>query len=810
MTSMKYLKIFSILLLLLCTTRAFALSIPIDCNHITTEKQQAECSFNGQSKNFIMEPMERMWMHGPVGWMSNLLANVLFFKSDNVDRFQVQEYKQSSLTDLTDKIPQTISIIFVIVSLFNFIKIINTLRKTGGGDERNNGFLILNLVFAFLGQGLNGKYYMLCAIMFVGMYGATFTAMQIAPIFIDASVHDEAAVKSRGMRKVNVFVPPFYSSMIKAHLDDLTVRKPMFFHYSTEQDLNTGKFKIVDSVTVTDKDNRAYTYKNFATCLAKSVGEPYFKGQLLVDPEQKKTAECAKATGIKDFETASFYYSGEREEIKNIILDADKSAREVAQMVVELTCSSNLNKHDNRVKYSDNGLVYQQCLDLSAKGVPRIADGVVTLVDSSVTSAALVDRITRDAERFADAFSPVVDDMIAVQKATVDSKVGYSSDITSLLYVITRAYSKGDVNSELQNEFDKMHFAQNGGSSLSPASAAMIGLDADDLSSASQSIKDETRGQPRAVQKLVDFDRTYQNLVAQKLSATMSLKQTTGIVANFLTNDFFEVTGYTSDDCMSNKRTCIVAALNQAAAQHAAAMQAIKDSTYVYTGFSMVRLKYDIQRAMAKKDRLYPVITEADIALKRIDMALSWTKNAITFFVVTMLIKDNVFVFVVVSNLLFWLYGFWSTLIVMTRNGMRNISPTDDEVGKSSRNIEAFKQMFWLLIAPSLYVAFFFINQGLYSYSLTIQGSAVASMSKLITFGGSGLIQQFVAQILLYIIHTAIATALPFAIIKQTNKIPRKLEKMFNVAHNEDGDNKAMESAQHVEHKLEYAIKNAV
>lgn len=791
------------------SANAYDMSSGVDCSHITSEKELAACPEVGNSGNFLFKPMLEMFGGGAVCSMSNTGLNVLLGHSDT-DRISCDVQEPTSSTGkLVRHVPAVISTLFMIVMMFNFNHILAQLARTGKVQGGNHGFYIFNLIFVLIGQGFNGKFYLTCAAMFVGMYLATATALNITPVFINASVNDESATYSRGMRRVATLTPALYASMVKAHMNDMTTRNALYTHYATKTD-DSGKVIQTDTIVIADAQKRERVYNNFAACLSQSAGLPYFEGQLLKDGEFAKSARCAKesGTGIKNFQPASFYYMGDNEHAKQALITADLAARKTAEMLIQNVCSTSLNRNDNRARFQKEALVYQQCVDLNADGVPRIIDGEVQLIDSTVSSADIVQKITKDVEELTNSFKPLLEDLQIKAKIEADSTSGYSADITSLLYLITRAHSRVNITKQVQAEFEKMHFSQNGSMSLNPMAAASIGISTEDLQDTVDAMGKKVTGD-NGVQKLVNFDAAYANQISQKLNANISVKLATNIIANFMSFDFFEATGFTSDDCLSGNKNCVVAALNQGAAQHAAGIQAIEDLTYVFTGLKFIALNYDIQRKIAMSNDKYPVVREADVALRRIEWAVSVVKNAITFFIGTMIIKDNIFVFIVVGQLMAWLYDFFPTNIVMTRESLRGIktsSKDGSEVKKANSNVESTKKIFWMATAPSLYVAMYFINQGLYSYALTIEGSNLAVASKLISFGGMSVVNELVSQISLFMVHVAFATAMPIAIIMQTNKVPKKIERMFNMQDTKDGDRKAIEASQQLDSKINNTI----
>lgn len=789
--------IFTVMLLL--PFGAFAADNEGSIFHSVSLSDSHKCS-DGLDDNFLMQSFSIFTVPGQA--LAEMALNEMYGECDS-PRFSSKQIENENTIPhiIMNWLNRSHAIYFIafgaIVLPLYLIKISRDHHKAHKGDEQvlkgyNWSFFMQNIVMLTCGIGLTGMFTLMSASMLTGGYSAKILMDYVTPFFTEASIVDEGVTFKKTMKLVGAQVPVIVAQRVQAHLRDLEVATATYSVYAMDQ-VKLGQYKEKQKKVI-----GANTFDRFAECLATETEEPYYLGGTFISPEQEKTARCVKETGIADVTISRMNFQGDSDEIRQALIPMDIKARKLAAMIKAVTCTAFLNRNDNRNKYSDEVLVYKQCVDMNEHGVVTKKDGFIQLYDSSYTQ----EQIDAEFKDIVSGFDGAIEVYVSKLQAELKQKVKQEQppkDIISTAISIARASNvyADDVSTIVMNELSQVINGDDQTAKVGTIVGEMTGFD-------SQSYN-YIAGKR---EQIINFDLTFQRTIQPLITAESNISVAANSLFNFLTVNYYEDIGVNFKDCFAIGVECVPPKLNQSAAQYHAAQSVLDQMTAWYIGLKTVSIYMNEFADTNGRKNDFTKMNSQKAKARAIDQAASYVQIFISFQIFICIIQSSILYMALILSLMKWAFNFWITYINFIREMTENMFPKSDEFNKHNMLMSVVKKNIWLALAPCLSVAMFFINSAAYALILSASATYVHYVAS------SGVDNGTLASILNLIIHASLSiivtTSLLPALVWTTNRIYKVIERMFDMNHAGEGAVEGLNALQKLEGKLKAHIPSKV
>ncbi|WP_157943462.1 hypothetical protein [Pseudomonas orientalis] len=771
-----------------------------DCSRISDEASLSECH-DAIKDNAIMGQYSQLIMSDTTASMANIVLRGIF--NDDKDRFifDANAKKNQVVTAIMDYMQVFHGIAFAIMGVLVLPIYLAKMAKKGNLPGNNWGFFLTNFNIVMVGVGMGGVFAMLGASMLIGLYMTTAGMIKIQPLYYTSTKLDESHAYTQTLNALMKSTPTIIGQMINASRLDQQQRIGAYGGFSVEK--RNGKFyeyqKETGQVTI-DTRTIDRVFKGYAECISAKVGGVSFVDEQFVNPEFDKTVSCMKQAGIDSYIPSTLAYGGNNPTIQAGLVRAWEASRPIALLLIESTCSSVLNKDDNRARLSDMSLIYNQCSAMQADGSVLKENGEVQLYNSGKSVEEINSLFATAVADLNSSFSAYIKELQAIERDKQVYDNTYPSDMISLAISTLRTeyVAENDVTMTAQEEVNKILIQSETQSSVSAEVARMI--------SGSSNNSDEYNTNVTR-QQLINFDKVYDQTVGVLSSKDRDYSQFGLMASDIVMAGYFENSGQNFTDCFQEGISCITPMLNQPAIQYQNGQKMLGYVTSFYLSVEVTKSFFEQTSTSAFRKNDYLKSAKLDANVRQLAQVASLTKNIIWFYTIVMIFQSSLLYMAFVYHLFYWLYNFWIQYIQLFKEMANNLMPAEDETEKTNILVSVFKKCAWLAMSPMFAASLFYVNQAIYALLLTLVNNSVYYVVQSGRFGDYGVFTGVIALLAYIFITIVVVTGLLSVIIIKTNKIFEVLENWFQVKHSSDSAMSAVRASSKAENAIEARIK---
>lgn len=763
-----------------------------DCSNITTQQQLADCP-DSLKDNAIMGQYSQLILTEGSANIANMVLRSLY--NDDVDRFIYN--KDAPTNQLVTAVMQNLQsfhgIAFAIMAVLVLPFYLNKIANKGELPGNNWGFFLMNFSVIMVSVGMGGVLMLFSAAMLVGLYNTNVMMLEIHPLFYKSTRLDASHTFTHTKSVLAKSTPQLINDMVNANRRILQAKIGAYSGFSIERVGDKFIEKAVSSQDVTiDNMNITRIYNGFADCISQKVDGVRFHDFQFVNPEFEKIEKCMHMAGIKSYELPVVAYGGDNKTVQAAIVAAWNESRVIAQLLIEATCNTILNKNDNRARLADDQTIYNQCAAMDETGAVKKEGNVVQLYNSSKSLSEISSLYKSAVNNFNNSLGSYTKELQAIEaeKNTFDESA--PSDMISAAISTLQAKYVGDsdVTTKAVEDIQTIVVASDIDSNMPAAISRIIN---------STSRQDEEFNTNFTRKQLVDFDKQFDNYIVSNAYSESTTSKYGLLAADFLTSNFFEHSGQNFKDCFQKDAACVTPMLNQASAQYQNGQKMLAVATKFYLSVEVVKafVQQTSTTAMRQKDFMKSAKLNSNV--RQLSEVSSVVKNMIWFYMIVMIFQSSLLYMAFVYHLFHWIYNFWTNYIALYKEMAANLLPASDETEKTNILFSIFKKIAWIALAPSFAAFLFFVNSAIYSLLLTLVNSGVYFIVDGQGIGDYGVFNGVLIVLVYLFITVIVVTGLLAVIILKTNKLFVVVENWFEVQHSSSAAYAAVEAGKKAE-----------
>lgn len=690
-----------------------------DCYYATSD-MVGKCAGHESKRDFAFSSIAKMITPQSVMVAGLVLAPYL---GDN-DTLSIVADKSKDGVAIQGVMKDAVGI-FGIVSIFVCgLNILARLFKNAANAEyglKENKFLVFLTLGAVLFLVGNGWIiHLVLAALIVNFVLLKSTVMFFMPFYINASIKDESAYVTRGVVQAESIYKMEIINAIQMASNDLALRRQLLVKHNLVKDVQSGKFKFVET--------------DFSRCLENQAPASKYDGDSLRVGEITKTTQCLSKLQVNVYSAGSINSSGQLGVIKEANLKIFDMAYKEARKMQMFMCSTGLDKADNRVKYADSELLLNDCLDMNEDGTVADKDSFVHEFRDSVSIEELHNGR---------------DQMLNVVRATVDPVVQhllqgitpekFTSDIFASFIGLMNLnnYQKKMTNAiDAQYSIFKISVNQNFN-----ASDSAEALNENDKNQINQEVIDTMK-----VQKLFDINKSIYEVYFSQTENKLGALALDGIQAllNKLTARYYENLGFQFKSCFNTDSNCVSPVLNVPASLWSNASEYTQVSLVVYYGSEIIRngiLTFN-------KNERYMTNLLSYISTASMFMYAFFMANQILIGLLPLLLLLGEIGVVVASAL--------EIIVTMSVRLVKSIfiNRNEQEAFDVLKNI--MLQLVWICFSGTIVATLFFVGMTLVSVVIVIVNEFVVYLSSIFFSGGTGFMFDVMRLFVMLFLHCTI------------------------------------------------------
>lgn len=615
--------------------------------------------------------------------------------------------------------------IFGIVSIFVCgLNILARLFKNAANAEyglKENKFLVFLTLGAVLFLVGNGWIiHLVLAALIVNFVLLKSTVMFFMPFYINASIKDESAYVTRGIVQAESIYKMEIINAIQMASNDLALRRQLLVKHNLVKDVQSGKFRFVET--------------DFSRCLENQAPASKYDGSSLKVGEITKTAQCLTKLQVNVYSAGSINSSGQLDVIKDANLKIFDMAYKEARKMQMFMCSTGLDKADNRMKYADSELLLNDCLDMNEDGTVADKDSFVHEFRDTVS----IEELHNGRDQMLNVVRATVDPVVQVLLQGITPEKFTSDIFASFIGLMNlNNYQKKMTNAiDVQYSIFKISVNQNFN-----ASDSAEALNENDKNQMNQEMIDTMK-----VQKLFEINRSIYEVYFSQTENKLGALALDGIQAllNKLTARYYENLGFQFKSCFNTDSNCVSPVLNVPASLWSNASEYTQVSLVVYYGSEIIRngiLTFN-------KNERYMTNLLSYISTASMFMYAFFMANQILIGLLPLLLLLGEIGVVVASAL--------EIIVTMSVRLVKSIfiNRNEQEAFDVLKNI--MLQLVWICFSGTIVATLFFVGMTLVSVVIVIVNEFVVYLSSIFFSGGTGFMFDVMRLFVMLFLHCTI------------------------------------------------------
>lgn len=554
-------------------------------------------------------------------------------------------------------------------------------------------------------------------------------------ILFDSSVKDESAFTTRGNIAAELYYNNVILNAIQMSAEDISLRRKLLVKHNLIKDVNTGRFKFVETA--------------FSRCLEQPAPQTVYDGEALLVGEIVKTKQCMKEGLQINVYSPGIIKSSQSEIVKMANIRLFDGAYEEARKNLIYMCNTGLDKGENRQTYADSELLLNDCLDIKVDGSVADKDTFVHEYRESVTADQL--RENRD-------------QLVGIVKDTVDTvvrelldkteKEKIRSDLFSMFISLMHVNSfQKKIHDAVDAEYKGFVVTVDQKLNAADSSAALNENDAGN--SRSNLLSDSENVKLFNIKKSIyDVYLTGGNndLSGLTLGAIQKL-------LNMMTAKYYENIGFQFKSCFKTGANCYSPVLNAPAALFSNSAEYTQMSLSIYYGAEVLRngiLTFN-------KNERYLTNTLSGISKISMFMYLFFMGSQILFGILPIIY--------LMGELGTLFAGIVGITIILCVRILKAIMPgkSEDHAFDVFKNI--LLQHAWICLHGPMTIVLFVVGIVLISNILVIVNEVVYHLSSIFMAGGTGLIFDVIRMLVMLFLHHIISIVMFVVFLRQVKSI---------------------------------------